>query len=495
MTWQDIQLSFDRTHFLFNGQNPFGRTYISALKFHAPGLAPVQDEKGWYIINTDGKEPISGPFKKAWGYYCNRCAVEDETGCYHILPDVKAAYSERYAWCGNYQQDLCTVKDSEGNYFHIGLNGQRVYTEKYEYAGDFYDGLACVKVPNGKWKHIRNDGSYLYEYEFEDLGVFHKGYATARDERGWFHIDGKGEALYAERYAAVEPFYNGVARVLGLEGKNISLNLAVTNNIMKEENPDMVEIEKIYKRKIEELWQQALTRRKNGHGKILTEKDPFDIILKRGPLTAKEIRKNSLLFMGLNPSFNESEEVKNHSTPIFEFSNAFNSRQKMYFESFIKLWKDSGFEDAEIPWGHLDALFVRHSKQNIVGMLPNWDLPFVSDQLMIVAEILEAIEPRVIVVANTLTRHFLGFDMEPKGNLSENEVPKSGIWMGYRFKFDDTLGTHRIISRYNDKGQIKTNLTDVPVFFTSMISGQRALDNGSKERLKWHLNFVLKRLK
>ncbi|MGQ9864630.1 MAG: hypothetical protein ACUVRD_09205 [Bacteroidia bacterium] len=42
------------------------------------------------------------------------------------------------------------------------------------------------------------------------LGSF-KGFATAKDNRGWFHIDRKGIPIYAARYLSVEPFYNGMA--------------------------------------------------------------------------------------------------------------------------------------------------------------------------------------------------------------------------------------------------------------------------------------------
>jgi hypothetical protein len=45
------------------------------------------------------------------------------------------------------------------------------------------------------------------------LGVYHKNFATARDERGWCHIDKSGRPIYDERYATVEPFYNGFALV------------------------------------------------------------------------------------------------------------------------------------------------------------------------------------------------------------------------------------------------------------------------------------------
>ena len=49
--------------------------------------------------------------------------------------------------------------------------------------------------------------------KFLDLGPFHKGIATARDSSGWFHIDRNGNAVYERRFRAVEPYYNGTARV------------------------------------------------------------------------------------------------------------------------------------------------------------------------------------------------------------------------------------------------------------------------------------------
>ncbi|HVK71197.1 MAG TPA: methyltransferase, partial [Polyangium sp.] len=51
-----------------------------------------------------------------------------------------------------------------------------------------------------------------------DLDVFHKGFARARDEAGWMHVDRRGRAVYTRRFAAVEPFYNGQARVERLDG-------------------------------------------------------------------------------------------------------------------------------------------------------------------------------------------------------------------------------------------------------------------------------------
>ena len=54
------------------------------------------------------------------------------------------------------------------------------------------------------------------------------------------------------------------------------------------------------------------------------------------------------------------------------------------------------------------------------------------------------------------------------------------------FTFDNNLGTYRIVNH--------PNLNDTPIFFTSMLTGQRALDLGSYERLVWHIGFVLDEL-
>lgn len=100
---------------------------------------------------------------------------------------------------------------------------------------------------------------------------------------------------------------------------------------------------------------------------------------------------------------------------------------------------------------------------------------FIYQQLMVSKELIEHIKPKAIVVSNTLARRFLGKEM--------NEEKTLGVWMGYEFVFDKNIGTDVI-----QNGALR----GTPVFFSSMLSGQRALDNGSKERLIWHLNKVLK---
>ena len=72
-------------------------------------------------------------------------------------------------------------------------------------------------------------------------------------------------------------------------------------------------------------------------------------------------------------------------------------------------------------------------------------------------------QKRIIVVNNAFARDII-----------MNKI--TGLAEGYSMKFDEKLGT------YGYKNNI--------FFFTSMLTGQRALDKGSFERLIWHINRV-----
>ena len=213
MRYNNIKLSTDQTHFLYENEKLFGKTFLQALKFHAEGFAAVCDETGWYHIDLQGLTLSEKRYYRTFGFYFNRAAVVENEHWYHLDTNGKRVYTENYAWCGNFQESICTVRDFSKNYCHIDLNGRPIYQEKYAYAGDFKDGFACVRLQNGFYKHINTEGAYLNEKMFLDLGIFHKGIATARDENGWFHCDAKGNELYKERYLHIEVFYNGFALV------------------------------------------------------------------------------------------------------------------------------------------------------------------------------------------------------------------------------------------------------------------------------------------
>ena len=224
MNWKDIQVSFDSTHFVFDGKPIFDKTFIEVLKFHSPGLAPVKDNSGAYHIDIIGNELYSNRYSRTFGFYCSRASVNDNNLWFHINEKGNKIYSISYLWTGNYQENLCTVRNVHNHYFHIDLQGNRIYTDNYIYAGDYKDGIACVKSIDGLYRHIDNKGKLINDKSFLDLGVFHKNYATAKNNDGWFHIDKQGNEIYKTRYLTIEPFYNGFALVTKFDSEKIIID-------------------------------------------------------------------------------------------------------------------------------------------------------------------------------------------------------------------------------------------------------------------------------
>lgn len=186
-----------------------------------------------------------------------------------------------------------------------------------------------------------------------------------------------------------------------------------------------------------------------------------------------KIHMNSLLFIGMNPS-NLDNKIQDS-----DFYNL--SQDNNVYKKFFSKFEDIS-EYVKLKWSHLDLLFFRNTNQNDIDCILHKDtkngLDFISKQLDVSKKILENIRPKIIVVSNAKARFFLG--LEKSKNKKGAEIH---VWMGYDFKFDDTIGTYRITNK-------NSNLQNTPVFFTSMLSGQAALDKGSFERLKWHIKFV-----
>ena len=211
--WRQAVLAPDRTHHRFEGQPLYSERFDEVLPFHAPGLAPVRRGAEAWHIDATGRPVYSRRFRRAFGFYEGRAAVISEEGWHHIRQDGEQLYPERYAWCGNYQGARCTVRDSQGLYRHLDLEGHPAYSRCWRYAGDYREGSAVVQEADGRSTHIDADGNFLHGRWFVDLDVFHKGFARARDLVGWMHIGPTGQPAYARRFALVEPFYNGQARV------------------------------------------------------------------------------------------------------------------------------------------------------------------------------------------------------------------------------------------------------------------------------------------
>lgn len=95
-------------------------------------------------------------------------------------------------------------------------------------------------------------------------------------------------------------------------------------------------------------------------------------------------------------------------------------------------------------------------------MTPN---SFGKKQIEIVWYALKNINPKIIVVANALVSKIM-----------------QSYFKDYLSTFHEDMGFHTI----------KINDRNVPIFFSGMLTGQRALDNHTYKRLKWHIGKSVK---
>lgn len=218
MNWRSAAPAPSGTHHLLEGVPAYADRFDEVMAFHEPGLAPVRrDDCAWHI-HVDGVAAYAQRFRRTFGFYEGLAAVAAEDGWHHVRSSGDEAYRGRFAWCGNFQGGRCAVRRSDGAYHHITVDGAPAYAERWRYVGDYRDGHAVVQAPDGRSTHVDLVGQTTHGRWFLDLDVFHKGFARARDEDGWTHITRTGAPVSTRRFAAVEPFYNGQARVERFDG-------------------------------------------------------------------------------------------------------------------------------------------------------------------------------------------------------------------------------------------------------------------------------------
>jgi hypothetical protein len=195
------------------------------------------------------------------------------------------------------------------------------------------------------------------------------------------------------------------------------------------------------------------------------------------PLYPKEIKENAIVFIGINPSISEKDkqEILNKKGDVDHFYDLHGGHKTHpCFKKFIDISEKTGLD-----WTHLDILYIRETQQSSVGDLLKKPegLDFINQQAILTKSIIDQLlkqdSKTIFVVNNTLARRLLG------KNISADK--KQNVWMGYDFEWNEDFGTHAINGN--------------PFFFTSMLTGQRALDNGSFERLVWQINRVKKQMR
>jgi hypothetical protein len=178
--------------------------------------------------------------------------------------------------------------------------------------------------------------------------------------------------------------------------------------------------------------------------------DPF---AKKGFFMFENLCENALLYIGINPS-----EVKNliNKCSIIQRNGIFWAKEN--FKNEYPFYQHFNSLANNMDWSHLDLFFTCEKTQKIIE--ENINNKFFIEQLNICKEIIKNTSPKIIVVGNAFASRY--------------------IQNCFNCVFDNKIGTYRI-----------NEFNNIPIFFSGMLTGARALDVGSRERLKWHINFVV----
>ena len=244
------------------------------------------------------------------------------------------------------------------------------------------------------------------------------------------------------------------------------------------ENQNLIDIRNNYEKKVLEIW-------RNFESNDIFKNSNFEY--RKHPLLPDIIHKNTLMFIGMNPSFRKGSVIPENEKNIGFYPKQVNGQIQdiPYFEKMKNI-----AEYCETDWTHLDLFFIRETKQELIESLSYNSIEFLNAQLKISFEIIERANPKLIIVSNALASEFFGKKKETK----HRKLDK--IWKGFDLYFDKNIWKKE--TTFNSKiGTYEIRLNDnlVPIIFSGMLSGQRALDIGSFERLKWQAKMILKGMK
>ncbi len=215
---------------------------------------------------------------------------------------------------------------------------------------------------------------------------------------------------------------------------------------------ESIKIKERYAERLNQLWNDGAFSRL-----------PF---LQRGYAVPDEVSVGALMFIGMNPSYKASHGEESFFYPV----HGEKGRLHPYFRKFTYIADAAG-----MTWTHLDLLYVRETNQQNLRDLCEDAVgrQFAGKQFAISKEIIEQARPRILVVNNAYACRWL---------TDKNFNPAA-----FDVRWDEEIGTYRIAGH--------SLLEGTPVFFSSMLTGQRALDSGSFERLNWHIRFVGQKIK
>ena len=220
-----------------------------------------------------------------------------------------------------------------------------------------------------------------------------------------------------------------------------------------------------------------------------------DAIVNRGYGVCDRMYEESVVFVGLNPAFGKGSTGGSTFLSYFGFK---------YYTAIDDFCTHGRLKLSHDDYSIIDMFAICHTNEAdikiAIDKIPAFK-QFCQQQFDVFKGILQTAKPKAIVVCNAYASGWF-----KKGTLNPN---------GFDLYWDDLIGTWCIqndvliqgVKTYRAKDDesfdftsaepIECNSNDsrvldsTPVYFSSMLSGQRALDNGSKERLQWQIASLL----
>ncbi len=230
-----------------------------------------------------------------------------------------------------------------------------------------------------------------------------------------------------------------------------------------------LDLEEDYKDRVLEIWNKF---------KDIPVLNDIACEYRKSPLLPKIVKKNTILFIGVNPAYSKSRkhEIIDNEIGFYPLISD-DIKDIPYFEKFKSIANYCNNSE----WTHLDLFFLRETNQEIIEELSYKHIDFLQAQLDITNEIINKISPKIIVVSNSLASEFFGKKKQKHSPYFDGEK----IWIGHNLDFEKDFNTK--IGTYT----IRIGEKETPIIFSGMLSGQRALDLGSLERLKWQIKMIL----
>ncbi len=193
--------------------------YDSALGFQSNAVAIVGIKDSYGIIDVKGNYIVEPKYSSIYEFSEGLAVVIDEKGFSVINEDGRVVTQKSYSFIGNYieKRALFSRSDKQGNslYGYLDTNGKEVIPAIYETAGDFKKGKAVVKIKQNEFALIETHGERINTFYYAYVGDLGDGLLAFQKKVGgkFGYIDEKGNIAIPERYIMAGAFSKGRAIV------------------------------------------------------------------------------------------------------------------------------------------------------------------------------------------------------------------------------------------------------------------------------------------